>query len=172
MILERKNTVIYLIMLRTEPSFSIYNNDEDGVVGVEGDNDNKINGCLNLETIGSGDFSFGKKGMELIQENDEDKEKELNDDDDVLNGFKNLGLEEIVRPVSPPMYLATGFGMDGNGLGVDVGVDFKCFDEGVDEECYRRMVSEDPCNPMVLKNYAKLLQVSFVSLCVMRVVLF
>lgn len=155
-------------MLRTEPSFSIYNS-EDGF-GEESEN-----GCSPLErsvtigdSIGSREFSFGKKGMGLIEEDDNEKEQD-GDEEEALNGFKNLGIEEIARPVSPPMYLATGFGMDGNGVGGGggFGVDFtpSCFDEGGDvEDYYKRMVSEDPSNPLFLRNYAKLLQVSFVLL--------
>lgn len=150
-------------MLRTEPSFSIYNS-EDGF-GEESEN-----GCSPLErsvtigdSIGSGEFSFGKKGIGLIEEDDNEKEQD-GDEEETLNGFKNLGIEEIVRPVSPPMYLATGFGMDGNGVGGGgggFGVDFRlpCFDEGGDvEDYYKMMVSEDPSNPLFLRNYAKLLQ--------------
>ncbi|GKD85976.1 tetratricopeptide-like helical domain containing protein [Tanacetum coccineum] len=51
---------------------------------------------------------------------------------------------QMEPPQSPKMYLATGLGIDVMG--------------GVDEEYYRIMVSEDPCNPTYLKNYAQLLQ--------------
>ncbi|PWA92904.1 hypothetical protein CTI12_AA070920 [Artemisia annua] len=47
-------------------------------------------------------------------------------------------------PQSPKMYLANGLGIDVMG--------------GVNEEYYRIMVSEEPCNPTYLKNYAQLLQ--------------
>lgn len=93
--------------------------------------------------------------MGLIEEEEEEED---------VNGFQKLGVEDGVEPVSPLMYLATGLGMDGAGFGGGR-VDFAAadFDESGDvEEYYRRMVNEDPCNPLFLRNYAQLLQVSFI----------
>ncbi|KAK1379709.1 O-linked n-acetylglucosamine transferase, ogt [Heracleum sosnowskyi] len=155
-------------MLRTEPSFSIYNS-EDGI-GDQKDGENIVKNdgfLLPLgrsvpigDNIGSGDFSFGKNGMGLIEED----EKEQDDENEgFYSGLENLKIDEIERPLSPPMYLATGFGMDGNGVGGGggFGVDFKtsCFDQLEDvEEFYKRLVFEDPSNPLFLRNYAQLLQ--------------
>lgn len=161
-------------MLRTEPSFSIYNS-EDGLGEVK-DADNMVKNdglvlplerCVTIgDKIGSGEFSFGKNGMGLIEEDDNEKEQD-DENEGFYHGLENLNIEEIDRPVSPPMYLATGFGMDGNGVGGGggFGVDFKnsCFDQVEDvEEFYKRLVSEDPSNPLFLRNYAQLLQVRFV----------
>lgn len=149
-------------MLRTEPSFCIYNS-EDGI-GEEKDGENilKNDGLLIGDNIGSGEFSFGKNGMGLIEEDGDDKEQD-DENEGFYYGLENLKMEEMERPVSPPMYLATGFGMDGNGVGGGggFGVDFKtsCFDQVEDvEEFYKKLVSEDPANPLFLRNYAQLLQ--------------
>lgn len=84
-----------------------------------------------------------------------------------LNGIENLNLEETMEPVSPPLYLASGLGIDGidfgggNGGGVG-GFDLTSpnFDESGDlEEYYKRMVDEFPCHPLFLANYAQLLEV-------------
>ncbi|KAL7243433.1 hypothetical protein ACSBR1_015763 [Camellia fascicularis] len=68
-------------------------------------------------------------------------------DEEVLNEFQDLGIGEVVEPVSPPMYLATGLGIGGAGANA-----------GNAEEYYKRMVGEDPSNPLFLRNYAQLLQ--------------
>ncbi|KAL8104842.1 uncharacterized protein LOC141678344 isoform X2 [Apium graveolens] len=146
-------------MLRTEPSFCIYNS-EDGA---------KNDGLLPLgrsvtigDNIGSGDFSFEKNGMGLIEENGDEKEQD-DENEGFYHGLDKLKIEQLERPVSPPMYLATGFGMDGNGVGGGggFGVDFKtsCLDQLEDvEEFYNKLVCEDPSNALFLRNYAQLLQ--------------
>lgn len=109
-------------MLHTEPSFSVYA-DEDGML------DNRKGG-LNVK-IGSGEFSFAEN-MEVIMDNHED--------DDPLSGFKNLGIPQKDE-VS------------------DNGAELKNFDESLDvEENYKRLIDEDRLNPVLLKNYARLLQ--------------
>ncbi|WOH12684.1 hypothetical protein DCAR_0832191 [Daucus carota subsp. sativus] len=153
-------------MLRTEPSFCIYNS-EDGI-GDDKDGESRVRNdglerCVTIgDKIGSGDFSFGKNGMGLIEEDDDDKEQD-EENEGLFYGLEKMKIEEIERPVSPPMYLATGFGMDGNGVGGGggFGVDFNtsCFDQVEDvEEFYKSLVSEDPSNPLFLRNYAQLLQ--------------
>lgn len=140
-------------MLRTEPSFCIYNT-EDGSEELS-----------QKESSGIGEFSFGKKGMGLIEEDSDAEDEEGR----VLNGIRNLGIEEkkVGEPGSPPMYLATGFGIDGNGVGGGGGGDLKVVvgdDKGDLEEYYKRMVNKDPFNPLFLRNYAQLLQVCFLFL--------
>lgn len=58
------------------------------------------------------------------------------------------------------MYLANGFGVDGNGVNSG-GVEFDplYFDRNGDvEEYYKRVIREDPFNPLFLRKYAQLLQ--------------
>lgn len=154
-------------MLRTEPSFCIYNSEDGEKDGVKNDGLLPSGRSVTIgDNIGSGDFSFGKNGMGLIEENGDEKEQD-DENEGFYYGLEKLKIEEIERPVSPPMYLATGFGMDGNGVGGGggFGVDFKtsCFDQLEDvEEFYKRLVCEDPSNALFLRNYAQLLQVSFV----------
>ncbi|KAL5784517.1 hypothetical protein ACOSQ2_006909 [Xanthoceras sorbifolium] len=151
----------YKSMLRTAPSFSIYNSAD----GVE-DHEEKIGEVLEREAAfvrtvtigndaGSGDFSFGKKHMGLIEE------EEVEDDEEGLKGIRGLNLEEEVEPRSPPMYLAAGLGIGIDGFAGGEVVDFTLanFDEsGNVEEYYKRMLDEYPCHPLFLGNYAKLLQ--------------
>ncbi|KAA8548883.1 hypothetical protein F0562_000567 [Nyssa sinensis] len=119
-------------MLHSAPSFSIYDS-KDGFEEDERALESEMlesDGCLvrsvtigdSIEALGSAEFSFGKKAMGLIEEDGEDEEEEA------LNGIQNLGIEESGQPVSSPLYLVTGFGID------------------------------DPCNPLFLRNYAQLLQ--------------
>ncbi|XP_044485321.1 uncharacterized protein LOC123210893 isoform X2 [Mangifera indica] len=155
-------------MLRSAPSFSIFNNTFDGV------EDGKKNGQQDVQkeeplartvTIGdyiedadNGDFTFGKKiDMGLIAEEGEDFEEGIY----VTN--QNLIFDEEMEPPSPPMYLATGLGIDVaawfDGVGVVDLVPMNNFDEiGNMEEYYKRMVDEYPCHPLYLRNYAQLLQ--------------
>lgn len=128
-----------LSMLHTEPSFCIYA-DEEGLLenekaGLEIKTSKGMDGC---------EFTFVERSMELIVEDDED---------DKSSGFKNMGNEEQnIEPPSPKMYLATLFGIDVMG-----GYEFEPTTN--DEEYYKMMISEDPCNPLFLSNYAELLQV-------------
>ncbi|KAK3038667.1 hypothetical protein RJ639_028121 [Escallonia herrerae] len=132
-------------MLRTEPSFCIYNT-EDGIEEQikTGTSDRWVTTGDSVEAMGSGEFSFGKKSMEGIEEGE--KEEEEGEEEGSI-GFKKLVIEEIDRPVSPPMYIGTGFRTDGNGN-----------EELNVEEYYKRMVREDPSNPFILRDYAQLLQ--------------
>ncbi|KAK2967925.1 hypothetical protein RJ640_010535 [Escallonia rubra] len=135
-----------LAMLRTEPSFCIYNT-EDGIeeqIIKTGTSDRSVTTGDSIEAIGSGEFSFGEKSMEGIEEGEKEEEE---GEEEGSNGFKKLVIEEIDRPVSPPMYIGTGFRTDGNGN-----------EELNVEEYYKRMVREDPSNPFILRNYAQLLQ--------------
>lgn len=144
-------------MLRTAPSFSIYNS-------ADGEEDLPTEETLaRTVTIGncieSGDFSFGGKNiMGLIEEEGEEDQEGLN------NGSNNLRIgEEVERPVSPPMYLATGLGIDVSGFdyaGEDIDFTIPNFENSADaEEYYKKMIDEYPCHPLFLRNYAQLLQV-------------
>lgn len=155
-------------MLPKEPSFCIYNS-EDGLGELKENQDlveNDDGQLLRSVTIGdiiadigSSDFSFGKKGMGLIEE-DENEESEKEDENKrVFNEVNELGFEES-EPVISLMHLATGFGVDGNGVNSG-GVDFAPSDfdgNGDAEEYYKRVLKEDPSNPLFLRNYAQLLQ--------------
>lgn len=141
------------VMLETAPSFSIYNLTK----GVEGEEasypeETEREASVLERTVASGEFSIASKVMGLIEEEEEEEDE---------NSFQKVGVEEEIEPVSPPMYLATGLGIDGAGFGGRrFGFEDADFDEGGDvEEHYRRMLDADPCNPLFLRNYAQLLQV-------------
>ncbi|KAJ7955489.1 Tetratricopeptide repeat (TPR)-like superfamily protein [Quillaja saponaria] len=197
-------------MLHTEPSFSIYNSDEEY---KNDDNDPQevfkrtITIGESIEALGSDEFSFGKKRMCLVEEEGENGEEdhigiqndpqevlkrtitigdsiealgnselsfeknsmslieeEGDDEEGGLTGIQNLSFEE---PASPPMYLAAGLGIDAAGSGGAPGfnngnhIDLsrENFDgKGDAEEYYERMLDEYPCHPLLLRNYAQLLQ--------------
>ncbi|KAK1591054.1 hypothetical protein Q3G72_001528 [Acer saccharum] len=154
----------YKSMLRSALSFSIYNSvdeieDEEiiGQVLERGEATERtvsIGECM--DGTGSGNFSFKKKNMGLIEEENEDNEAGLN-----LNGIQSLSIEEEFEQHSPSMYLATGLGKGIDGFDGGEVVDFTTlnFDESENvEEYYKRMVDEYPCHPLFLRNYAKLLQ--------------
>lgn len=123
-------------MLHTEPSLSIYNLKDEVVENDE--NGEKLERTVttgeSIESVGSGEFSFGKNGMDLIEENDNEEEAGKGAS---LDEFKSLKI-------------------DG---GVDSGQSAGCHGNGDLEEYYKRMIREDPSDPFSLKNYAQLLQV-------------
>lgn len=129
-------------MLPKEPSFCIYNT-EDGVDEMKENQDLVRSVTIGdiVSDIGSSDFSFGKKGMGLIEEDEnEDEEKR------VFYEVNELGFEESEQVISSKYHGGVEFeplDFDGNG---DV------------EEYYKRVLKEDPCNPLFLRNYAQLLQ--------------
>ncbi|KAJ6351437.1 hypothetical protein OIU78_007372 [Salix suchowensis] len=130
-------------MLHSSPSLSMFNKN-----GLEDERHNHI-----MEQI------FGKKSTGLIEE---EGEKEQEQDS---NGIENFNIEEVREPVSPPLYLAAGLGIDDIDFGGDSGgggvfhLSFPNFDEGDDvEQYYKRMIDEYPFHPLLLSNYARLLQ--------------
>lgn len=139
-------------MLPKEPSFCIYNT-EDGVDEMKENQDLVRSVTIGdiVSDIGSSDFSFGKKGMGLIEEDEnEDEEKR------VFYEVNELGFEESEQVISSKYHGGVEFeplDFDGNG---DV------------EEYYKRVLKEDPCNPLFLRNYAQLLQVSLYVLFLLR----
>ncbi|EEF34020.1 o-linked n-acetylglucosamine transferase, ogt, putative [Ricinus communis] len=158
----------YTTMLQTAPSFSIFNvNDHELQDQEKNGVEEEERGLMRTVTIGdiiegtsNGELSFEKKSMGLIEEEGEEEQ-----DQEVMNEIENLNLENVKEPVSPPMYLASGLGIDGIdfGGGGRGGGGFDStlpnFDESDDlEEYYKRMVDEFPCHPLFLANYAQLLQ--------------
>ncbi|KAJ6321546.1 hypothetical protein OIU77_011586 [Salix suchowensis] len=153
-------------MLHSSPSLSMFNKNglEDerhngADVGREEELMRTITIGETIESIGSGDFRFGKKSTGLIEE---EGEKEQEQDS---NGIENFNIEEVREPVSPPLYLAAGLGIDDIDFGGDSGgggvfhLSFPNFDEGDDvEQYYKRMIDEYPFHPLLLSNYARLLQ--------------
>ncbi|KAJ8549041.1 hypothetical protein K7X08_032748 [Anisodus acutangulus] len=146
-------------MLQTEPSFSIYN-DQDFEEGI---NDGKLVKSITIgNDIGdiiSDDFSFGKMVMGIIKEDDDNEDRDEKEDKE---------FEEGSEPVSP-MYLAAGLGIAVNGMdntegglmrtGRDADVAPSNFDENGDVEAYyKSLLEEYPSNPLVLRNYAQILQ--------------
>lgn len=158
-------------MLHSSPSFSIYHSGDE-FQDLEGRDPSQealertITIGESLEAIGSGEFSFNKKSMSLIVEREEEK-------DEVVDGIQSGSVEEEANePPSPPLYLATGLGIDTSGFGVGGGRGFDefnlavaNFDDGGDVEEYcKRMVDEYPCHPLFLRKYAQVLQVSLLCL--------
>ncbi|CAL1384347.1 unnamed protein product [Linum trigynum] len=159
-------------MLHSAPSFSIFTTTDDEEVGEEEEQkDGVLMRTVTIgENIGSGEFSFGKgkeTSMELIEEVEE-KETGEDDDGDQMRGLTfnkrvvippSLSVvEDENQPASPPMYLATGLGLNST-------IDFQAnsslldFDDGGDlEEYYRKMLDQFPTHPLFLRNYAHLLQ--------------
>ncbi|CAN4120632.1 unnamed protein product [Withania somnifera] len=116
-----------------EPSFCIYNKVDD-VEELKENNQDLLS-----------DFCFGKKGMGLIEEDENEESEKEDEKKSFFYEVNDLGFEEN-EPVISSMEFATGFGgldFDGNG---DV------------EEYYKRVLEEDPSNPLFLRNYARLLQ--------------
>ncbi|KAL1148398.1 hypothetical protein V6Z11_A10G123500 [Gossypium hirsutum] len=131
---------------------------EDGKLGEES-LERTVTIGENIDAVGNPDFSFRKKCMELIQEEEGDEgKKRLNRIRVSYNDEEEVELE----PPSPPMYLATGLGIDCAGFGAMAdGVDLSYMDlDEVDdqEEFHKRLVDEYPCHPLFLRNYAKFLQ--------------
>ncbi|KAK9146297.1 hypothetical protein Sjap_006200 [Stephania japonica] len=132
-------------VLETIPSFSMYNcvGEDECEVGIQ---DNALERSVTIgETIGEAGFGFGGNlDLSLIKEEEEESE-----------------------PVSPPLYLARGLGIDsvGGGGGGNGGGFFKFVKLGDDggeegpgmEEYYKRLVEENPGNPLLLRNYAQFL---------------
>ena len=111
-------------MLESEPSFSIFNVNDHGLEDEEKNKLAEEEGLTRTVTIGdvvedasNGGFSFGKKNMGLIEEEEGEEEQEQNQDQEDLNGIENFNLDEVKEPVSPPMYLASGLGIDGIDFG-------------------------------------------------------
>lgn len=148
-------------MLHTAPSFSMddsgsYHGLQDGENLKEEMDDQQglertvtIGDCIEAVDDG-GKFSFGKKKMGLIEE-------EGGEEQEVLDRIQNLDVEDEARPVSPRLHLATGLGVDSAGF--DVGDDIDLSRNA--EEYYMTMVDAHPYDPVVLRNYAQFLQVSF-----------
>lgn len=131
-------------MLETAPSLSIYAKDDIAVSGEEERENGLREDVKVMKSVeigdkieGSGDFSFAKPSMDLIKEEEKDElGEEIN------------GVEEMEPPSSPPMHLASGFG-----------IMYRFREEREnDEEHYKELLDEFPNHPQVLKNYAKLLQ--------------
>ncbi|XP_028793366.1 uncharacterized protein LOC114749064 [Neltuma alba] len=147
------------LTLRTAPSFDIYSSSEgfgDGTNDTEEVLLRTITIGQMIGALDSGEFSFGKKEMDLIEEEEESEKDEL-------SGSRKSGVEEEVEPASPPMYLAAGLGVDGTGFGFDsFPIDDLCLPNldgsGDVEEHYKRMIDEYPCHPLILRNYAQILQ--------------
>lgn len=140
--------------LRSSPSFEIYNNNDPEQVLKRT--------VMSLESIGSSsDFTFERSKMDLIQE-EEDNENDWSTE------IQNLGVEDDddVQPSTPPMYLATGLGVDGgdvvsdnNNLIISDDMFMPNLQESENlEEYYKRMVHDYPSHPLILKKYALFLQ--------------
>ncbi|XWS39125.1 hypothetical protein CRYUN_Cryun18bG0023500 [Craigia yunnanensis] len=147
----------HITMLHSAPSFSVFNEGlEDELVGEEA-LERTVTIGESIDAIGNADFSFQKKCMELIQEEGEEEEERSNK---IQSSYNEEEVE--LEPPSPPMYLATGLGIDGAEFDAMAdGVDLSSMDldgAGDLEEFHKRLVDEYPCHPLFLRNYAKFLQ--------------
>ncbi|XP_062108959.1 uncharacterized protein LOC133819674 isoform X2 [Humulus lupulus] len=134
----------YWSMLRTEPSFAIFNDefqDSEEAGPVAEALQRTVTIGETIEDANGGDFCFGKSKMGLIKE---EEEPEV------------LGEEEATEQVNTrPLCIASGLGINGEGLGLSM----MDFDETSDtEEYYKRMVEQCPFHPLFLRNYAQFLQ--------------
>ncbi|XP_015887405.3 uncharacterized protein LOC107422466 isoform X2 [Ziziphus jujuba] len=143
-------------MIPKAPSFSIYNSawneTHDGDQNPEEEmNQEGLERTVtigdSIEAIDGSKLSCGKKSMGLIEEEQGAEEQD---------GIRNLDVkDELARPVSPPLHLATGLGVDSPGFGFDGDdIDLSRNVEGY----YKSMVDVHPFNPLVLRNYAQFLQ--------------
>ncbi|GAB2233190.1 hypothetical protein Droror1_Dr00002408 [Drosera rotundifolia] len=107
--------------------------------------------------MGSFDFSLARLNMNLIIQEEEDEEGENGDNEEEEGQNGDLGFDDLVGPCSsPPMYMASGLGV-GDGDGGLIVAGFMESGKG-EEEYYGRLVDEFPTHPLVLRNYALLLQ--------------
>ncbi|XP_045808190.1 uncharacterized protein LOC123902492 [Trifolium pratense] len=149
--------------LRSSPSFEIYNKSHHGDDDYNDPQQVLKRASLSLESIGSADFTFERSKMDLIEED----ENEI--DNDWSTGIQNLNLDDDdVQPSTPPMYLATGLGVDfgevvssdnNDLISDDIDMFVSSLQESEDlDEYYKRKVHEFPSHPLILKKYAKFLQ--------------
>lgn len=156
-------------MLQTELSFSLPpqaledgdKNEQDQKDSQKGKIERTVTIGESIEASGSVDLSIKTSVMRLINEEADEEGEGLT--------IPNDDVDHKGEPVSPPMYLAAGFGIDA--FDVD-GFGGACFDMNSinldddggagggdsDEERYKRLVDEYPCHPLFLRNYAQLLQ--------------
>ncbi|KAI3925746.1 hypothetical protein MKX01_003305 [Papaver californicum] len=145
-------------MLQSIPSLSDFNSkggseEDDYEDEIENEKDGFLQRSVtigeNIVAMGSGEFTYGEK-MDLIEEKEEDK-------------FQYLGQD---NNMNPSLFLARGLGIDVNGGGNGDGFKFAEFGEGgvQDEEeiaeYYKKIVKENPCNSLILRNYAQFLNKS------------
>ncbi|KAM7256613.1 hypothetical protein ACFE04_012354 [Oxalis oulophora] len=146
-------------MQRNELSFCIYSADGEGIKPEDLENQQlkrtaTIGDCI--DALGSSAFSFDDQLNLPIQEEEED----------LLSHFSSgcgttpprSSVETSSRPPSPPLYLAAGLGIN-DGDFIDVDFNLQNLDEEGDiEEYYRNILYQYPFHPLLLKNYAQLLQ--------------
>ncbi|KAL3724663.1 hypothetical protein ACJRO7_029777 [Eucalyptus globulus] len=166
-------------MLHSVPSFSVFvsTDDEAGDHHRREEDDAGAGEALQrtvtiaggIPAVGSAEFSFGKKAMGLIEEEEGEGDgggdaggrEELGLRNELSGGGGGDGERELA---SPPMYLAAGLGIGnadfgGESSGGGLGLNLPEFDgDGDAEEFYGRMVNEFPCHPVFLRNYAHVLQ--------------
>ncbi|KAL1535298.1 hypothetical protein AAHA92_28097 [Salvia divinorum] len=149
------------MLLRTEPSFCIYTDDEFGqhVGNVEAMRE-KIESIATIGESVDAEFSFGENGMRVIQEvEDEDEEEEGKAPESSVSRFKNLKIETGGDQTSPPIFLVEGGVGDAAAL-----TKWRSHAEYLEstgdlcgaEEYYFRATETDPEDGELLSQYAKL----------------
>lgn len=134
-------------MLKSEPSLSVYCDSgdvfktKDQVSGI----DENLERTVSIGDSVEADFSFAKH--------------KIKEEDSGGGAREEQGLE-IERPPSPPMHLAAGLGIDKFDLyGKEIKFDLPGLDDENCDDYYKSMLEEYPSHPLLLKNYAKFLEV-------------
>ncbi|XVE65762.1 hypothetical protein DITRI_Ditri08aG0025600 [Diplodiscus trichospermus] len=143
-------------MLHSAPSFSVFNEGLEDEQEGEEKFERTVTIGESIDAVGNADFSFQRRGVELIPEGDEGEELSKRTQ-------TSRNEEEIEHePPSPPIDLATGLRTDGArvcAMADGVGLSSTDLDEAGDlEGFHKRLVDEYPSHPLFLRNYAKFLQ--------------
>lgn len=144
-------------VLFTEPSFCIYNTDDDKFGEVAENGEGKLERSATIGENIEAEFSFGKNEMRMIEEDEEEEEERAS------NRFKDLKIEIQGEYISPPIYPAKGAGGVEAEIGGGGGGEFGPSNSCDLDKYYKEMVVQDPSfsNPLVLRNYALYLEVGF-----------
>ncbi|XP_042027993.1 uncharacterized protein LOC121775090 isoform X1 [Salvia splendens] len=149
------------MLLRTEPSFCIYTDDEFGQhVGNVEEVREKIESTANIGENVDAEFSFGENGMRVIQEvEDEDEEEEGK----APSRLKNLKIETGGDQTSPSIFLVEGGGgdADADAAALTKWINHAEYLESTGDLCgaeeyYFRATEADPEDGELLSQYAKL----------------
>ncbi|XP_057772263.1 uncharacterized protein LOC130991861 isoform X2 [Salvia miltiorrhiza] len=148
------------MLLRTEPSFCIYTDDEFGeqVGNVEVMRE-KIERAATIGENGETEFSFGENGMRVIEEAEDEDEDEKEEEEKTPRRFRDLKIETGGDRISPPIFQAEGGG--GDAAALNKWRSHAAYLESTGdlygaEEYYFRATEADPKDGELLSQYAKL----------------
>ncbi|XP_042029607.1 uncharacterized protein LOC121776501 [Salvia splendens] len=147
------------MLLRTEPSFCIYTDDEFGqhVGNVEAVRE-KIESTATIGENADAEFSFGENGMRVIQEVEDEDEQE---EGKAPSRFKNLKIETGGDQTIPSIFLVEGGGGDADAAALTKWRNHAEYLESTGDLCgaeeyYFRATEADPEDGELLSQYAKL----------------